>query len=490
MAADEKEKTISGAEQFSEADKARARAWFKKAADCRERREYDYAIECIIMGLDIWPEAVEDGHMPLSSLALQRHQAGGKKPSMIDSLRKSMIGRNAKKCMLNAEELWAKDPSNAGYLDGLLKNANKAGYIHTVKWVTPLVFDSLRKDKKPNKNRFKAFRDALTEAAEKADQNGEPAVSCWLLEQAVNALEYVYTRSPGDEDLRNEQRDLSGRLAIVKGKYQDADSFRESLQDGDKQKLLHDTERMKQADDSYDALVAAARAEYEAHPDVPVKLYALVDVLTRRETHEPENEAIALLMDAFKRSRNYNFKLRADDVRLRQLTRRTRKLTKKAQLTGSEDDQQQLRLAQMEHRQIELDIFRERVEKYPTDLRLKFRLGRALFQAAEYDEAIPVLQAAQGDPRSRFQCQFLMGRAFYEKESYAQAAEVLKEVVDTYELTDDLSRDALYWFGRSREANSQIEEAKAAYGKLLRQDYNYADGDARARLDNLNKTEK
>ena len=36
----------SAAPEISEKDKSRARQWFKKAEDCRDRRDYDYAIQC------------------------------------------------------------------------------------------------------------------------------------------------------------------------------------------------------------------------------------------------------------------------------------------------------------------------------------------------------------------------------------------------------------------------------------------------------------
>jgi tetratricopeptide (TPR) repeat protein len=146
---------------------------------------------------------------------------------------------------------------------------------------------------------------------------------------------------------------------------------------------------------------------------------------------------------------------------------------------------QQARLAAMEQRQVVLDVFRERVEKYPTDLRYKYKLGDALFQTGNYDEAIPVLQIAQQDPRHRVRCQLMLGRAFLDKGSPVQAAEVLRESLDRYELTDDTSKELLYWLGRSLEAAEKVDEAKDAYGKLLRQDYNYRDGDARQRLDAL-----
>lgn len=471
--------------EFSDADKARARQWFKKAADCRERREYDYAIECYITGLNYWPEAVEEGHMPLRSLAVQRQQAGGKKPGLMDGIKRSISGKDPKQNMFNAEHLLSMDPPNGSYAEGLLKNAIKAGYLETAKWVAPLVFDALRKDKKPNKGRFRTFRDALVEAAELADARGESALETWFLDQAVSSLEYAIVRLPADDDLRNEQRDLAGKLTISRGKYQDAGDFRESLRDADKQKLLHDAERVQQGEDTLEALVSAAKREWEANPDSQTKLNAYVDLLLRAERKPQEDEAIALLRAAYDKTRNYSLKLKADDVLLRQLAREARALAAKARETGSADDRQQARLAALEQRQTALEVFRERVAKYPTDLRLKFKLGSILFEAGEYDEAIPMLQAAQGDPRSRDRCELMMGRAFFEKGDPVQAAAVLNEALAHAELADDFSKDLLYWLGRAQEAAGNAAAAKDAYGRLLRQDYNFMDGDARKRLESL-----
>lgn len=480
----ENEKVASAASP-DEKDKSRARQWFKKAEDLRERRDYDYAIECYIKGLEFWPEAVEEGHMPLRSLAIQRQQVGGKKPGLMDSMKMSMTGKDATRAMLNAEHLLALDPYNPGYAEGLLRNANKGGYVATCKWAAGIALDTLKKEKKPNKNRFATFRQIAVEAAGKAAENGDSGSETWLLEQAVASLDYLVARLPPDEGVRNELRDLAGKLTIARGKYQEAGDFRESLQDADKQKLLHDSERVRQSEETYEALLENARREWEASPTVPAKINAYVDVLLRPERDDLEDQAIAVLTKSHEDSRNYSFKLRADDIRLRQLHRRASQLIAKARQSGAADDKQQARLAALEHRQMTVEIYRERVAKYPTDLRLKYRLGAALFESGEYDEAIPVLQGAQQDPRSRSRCQLMLGRAFFEKGSPAQAAEVLREALEKYELTDDHSKELLYWLGRAFEQAGKAAEAKDAFGRLLRQDYNYMNGDARQRLESL-----
>ena len=488
---DEPQAGAGGRPEFSERDKATARQWFAKAQSLRERRDYDYAIECFITGLGFWTEAVEEGHMPLWSVAIQRAQAGGKKPSVMESLKHSMTAKDPKVALLNAEHLLAKDPTNTNYLDGVLKNAHRANLPETLRWIAPKVLDSLRKDKKPNLARFRTFRQVLVEAGDRADQAGDPQFAAWCYGQAVDALDYLVARNPTDMTLKDEQRDLSGKLTIARGKYAEADTFRDSLLDGDKQKLLHDSERAKQAEETLESLIEAERREYEANPTIPGKIYAYVDALLKPERKREEDIAIDVLLKAYDQLGQYSFKQRADDIRLRQLRRQTRRWQERAQQTGSAEDQQQARLAALEERQTEIEIYRERVRQYPTDLRLKYNLGRALFDAREYDEAIPLLQEAAGDPRNRVRARRLIGRAFYETGAHVQAAELLQEALESHEVPDDdLAKEMMYWLGRAHEAAGKPEDAQAAYGKLLRLDYNYADGDVRRRLERLRQTGK
>lgn len=474
------------AAEFSDADKSRARQWFKKAADCRERREYDYAIECYITGLGSWPEAVEEGHMPLRSLAIQRQQAGGKKPGFMDNLKKPVTGKDARQAMLNAEHLFAMDPQNLGLAEALFRNATKSGFLATCKWIAPIVLDMLRREKKIDRKKFSIFRETCVEAAQLAAERGDKTgLETLLLEQAVQSLDFLAARLPGDDVVRNELRDLAGRLTIARGKYEQADSFRESIRDAESQKLLHDAERMRQGSDTLESLIAAARKEWEAAPTVINKLNAYVDALLKADRDAEDQAAIDALMQVSKATKNYSLKSKADDVHLRMLKRAADALLEKARASGAAEDKQQARLAQSELRQETLRIYRERVEQYPTDLRLKYLLGRALFESAEYDEAIPVLQVAQQDPRSRARCQLMLGRSFFEKGSFAQAIAILSDALERAETVDDISKNMLYWLARSAEAAGDVGSARDAYGKLLRQDYNYMDGDARKRLEAL-----
>lgn len=478
----------SAALVFTDVDKAKARRWFSQGKQVTESRNYDYGIECYITGLSFWPEAVEEGHMPLRLLSMQRMLAGGKKPGMTDSFKKPMSGKDAKQAMLNAEELLAKDPKKPEYMEGVVRNAAKAGYFQTVKWIAPTYYDALRTEKKPNAGKLKALREVLEEAGDRSDAQGDTALAVWFYEKAADVQGLVVKLLPNDGPAATDYRNLNGKLTIVRGKYSSAEDFRESLRDADKAKLLHDAERVVQADDAVENLIRAARKEYEASPTTPAKVTALVEHLLRRERKEDENEAIAVLERAAEATKTYNFKMKADDVRLKQLNREYRALLAKAKESGSAEDKQQARLAATELVETEIAVCRDRVKAYPTDLRIRYRLGLALFRAKRYDEAIPVFQEAQMEPKHRVQAMYHMGRCFFEKEIYEQAYEVLGDAAKAYEIEgDDFSKELTYWLGRAFESAGKKEEATSTYGRLLRQDYNYGDGEVRKRLEELKK---
>lgn len=475
--------------EVSEVDKKKALRWFQEAKRVIETRNYDYGIECYISGLGFWPDAVEEGHKPLRALAMQRALTGGKKPGMVESYRKPMTGKDAKQCMLNAAELLAKDPKKSEYMEALLKNANRGGFHETLKWIAPILLDALKAEGKGAAGRLRSMRETLEEAAGRMESRGETASAVWCYEQAVAAQDAVVRLLPNDGAAAGELRNLTGKLTIARGKYGSAETFRESLRDAEHAKLLHDGERVKQADSAVENLIAAARRDLEEAPTSPGKINALVEHLTRRERPAEEREAIRILEKAYAELKNYNFKLKADDIRLRQLNRTYRELRDKARESGSEEDKQQARLAGMELLQTEIDVQRERAAAYPTDMRVRFKLGVALFNAKQYDEAIPAFQEARTDPKSRIQALFYMGRCFFEKGIHDQACAILEDAAKGYEIENDETAKAIAMaLGRAYEAAGRPDDAATTYGRLLRLDYNYADGEVRRRLEALKKS--
>ncbi len=462
----------------SELDKAKAGKWFERAFEFGNRdKKYDSAIEYYVQGLGFWPDAVDSGLKPLHGCAVAWRQSGGKKPGLKDTMKRSLTAKDPKDALLNALWLFGHDHDNLSYIEGVLKNANRLHADDCLMWAANVYRKVLDDEKKPNAKRYLFLKEILEETADRACARLEVTLAIATLEMGVQALTMLSHRVTKEREIDNAIRDLSTKLTIVRGRYQDADSFRESMRDETGAKDLHDQDRLVQADQRVEELIAKAQAEHDANPDDATRLNTLVDILCRREQFAEECRAIGVLVSTFKRTGRYIAKQRADDIRMKQLRRDLRAARDK-------NDPAAIREAQVNQLKFEMAVFKDRLEQYPTDLRVKFEFAQRLFQAKRYDEAIPLLQAARVDPKSRAACMLYLGRCFQKKDMNQQAISTLKQALAERESTDDdTSKELAYYLGRSQEADGLSGEAKQTYGRLLEIDYNYRD--VRDRLEAL-----
>lgn len=458
-------------------DQAKARKWFDRARDLGDKKQFDYAIEYYVNGLEFWPDAVEEACKPLHGCAVARKQTGGKKPGFTDTLKRSLSDKNPKQALVNAFWLFGHDPDNPSYIEGVMKSAARLGADDAAKWAAGIYFRTLESNPKPTGKLYQPLVQALEELGDRAAARGEHALAVETFQMGVEVVNAWRRRVSGDAAADNALKNMSTKLTITKGKYKDGESFRDSIADQQAQKDLHDQQRTVQTEERLEQLIRQARQEFENNRDDPRALNKLIDLLTRQEIEEYETQAISVLVNEFKRSNQYRNKQVADDIRMKQLARAVRQ----AEKTDNETAIKEARIASL---RFDLNVFKDRVERFPTELRYKYEYGQRLFSAGRYDDAIPVLQAARSDPKNRTQCALLLGRCFYKKGYFPQAITILQEESAAYHSPDDDTGKALlYWLARAQEESGNVQAAREGYGKILQLDYNYRD--VRARLDKL-----
>ncbi len=126
---------------------AKAKAFFSKGQKLAQSSNFDYAIEMYIEGLQYAPDALEDGHLPLCEMAMHRKGEGGKKPSMVEKV-KRMGGKTPLEQMLNAEYLFVKDPDHLPYAEAMLKAAIAGNYVKTADWIANVIFQTNNSSRK------------------------------------------------------------------------------------------------------------------------------------------------------------------------------------------------------------------------------------------------------------------------------------------------------------------------------------------------------
>jgi len=225
------------------------------------------------------------------------------------------------------------------------------------------------------------------------------------------------------------------------------------------------------------AEIDKARQEYLGSPNVPGKVNAFVDALLKIPDEAYEGEAIDVLTKAHRDSGAYQYRLRIGDIKIRQMTRRYRKLVQDGDKEGAK---KQIR----DQLAFELEEYKERSINYPTDLKLKFELGRRQYLAGMHDDAIASLQQAQRDPRRHIAAMSYLGQAFEAKGWLREAGETYTRALET-EMSEDRAKELRYNLGSVLEKMGRLASAMEEFSAVAQADYNYKD--VRERLNAVNQ---
>ena len=454
---------------------AKARAFFEKAAKVAETDNFEYAIEMYLQGLRHTPDALMEGHLPLCELALHRQGKNGKKPSMVDKV-KHMGGKTPLDQMLNAEYLFTKAPEHMAYAEAMLKAAVAGDFVKTAGWIANLIFQTVNATPNPSAQTYLLLKESYT--------------SLGQFDKAIAALQRASKLRPSDKDLADEFRNLTAELTMVRGKYDGESDFRESIKDREGQEKLHGQAGLVKTEDYRASAVEDARKKIAVNPDLPANIFELADALSDLEDEQAENDAIALLENAYKARSDFSFAKRAGVLKVKQFKRKIREA--KTAVEANPDDAQAKALLEQLSTQLhdmELEHYRLCVKNYPTDLSVKFEYALRLVADKQYDQAIPLMQQAQRDPRRKIAAMSKVGFCFAEKGWLDDAIDVYTKAINSYEIKEDaVAKELRYNLGNAYEQQGDIDKALDVYRKIAQSDFAYKD--VSQRVDRLRNQKK
>jgi hypothetical protein len=449
---------------------AKAKSFFEGAGKSAEVDNFDYAIDMYIEGLRCAPNALQEGHIPLCELALRRQGKGGKKPSMMERV-KRRGGKMALEQMLNAEYLFAKEPNHLPYAEAMLKAAVAGGYKKTAGWIANFVFQANNAAPKPSVHTYVLLKDSYEALGE--------------LDKAVAASQRACRLKSDDGELADEYQRLSAELTVASGKYDQEGDFRHSIKDRESQEKLQAQESVIKTEDYRFSAVEEAREAMAQDPNLPKNIFNLAEALSDLRNDKAENEAIKLLEDTYKTKRDFSFKQRAGQLRIKHLKRKIKE-AETALATKGGDAQTKSKAAELSAQlnDTELEHYRLCVENYPTDLRAKYEYGVRLVRYKKYDEAIPLFQEAQRDPRHKISAMDKIGFCFFMKGWFTDAIDVFTRAIEAYEIKDDsIAKELRYNLARSYHEQGNTEKALEIYRKIAQLDFAYKD--IRQQIDKL-----
>jgi tetratricopeptide (TPR) repeat protein len=458
-----------------EAGLSKSRAFFERAEEVASTDNFDYAIDLYLEGLRLSPDALEDGHAPLRRLALLRQGKGGKKPSMMEKM-KRVKGKSPLDEMLNAEYLLAKDPDHLPYAEDMLKAAVSGGYLRTAEWLALLIFDANHSSNKPSLATYVMLKDMY--------------VKMQMYTKAVAACQHALELKPNDAALRDELRDLCASMTMEKGKYGKTEDFRDSIRDKDSQEMLQHQDSMIKTVDYKKQAVEQARKKIRDGYATTTNILELANALFAMESSDSETEAMNVLENAYSQSKDFTYLKRMGEFRIKKLKNQIRQVHQQLRSKGDDPTlRQRLQELSQQLDKVEMEHFHECQRNYPTDLRFKYEYGRCLLKAQRYDEAIPLFQESQKDPRLKLASMDKIGVCFLLKGWLEDAVDIFQSALEhCVNKEGAIAKDIRYNLARAYESNGQGDKALDIYRKLAQTDFSYKD--VGQRIDNLRKAGK
>jgi len=435
-----------------------------KGVEALQRDNFEYAIELFMQVLRGAPNCVDVRR------ALRRAQFG--KAGAKSGLFKKMLSgastaplvakgqialrSNPAEALQIAEHILSTDPnSSAGH-----KLAAESAMAMEMPKTAVLSFEVLARTHPGDKDTIIQFGNTLADIGEVA--------------RAERALVELQRQVPNDPEVAHALKNLSARRTLNEGGYEKAEqegsSYRDMLKDKVEAVKLEQENRTVQTEDVAVRLIA----EYEtrlagADAGDANLMRKLADLYTQKKRFGDARKCYERLKDTAAGSDPALDKALAD-LRVRELEDRI------AQLDPAADDYAE-KQAELEaaKQAIQLEECRRRVEKYPTDMALRYDLGLLLFHAGKIGEAIQEFQKAQTHPHKRIPAMSHLAQCFGRRKMYDLGARTLQNALKEKLVFDDEKKDLLYNLGMMLEQMGKKEEAIEQLKQIYEVDIGYRD---------------
>jgi tetratricopeptide (TPR) repeat protein len=460
----------------------KAAVFFDRAKTVQEATNYEYAMTLWLQGLRQEPTSMRGLEGFWSSAVSFMNESGGKPPSR-ETLRE-FGGRSDVEKYLEALLQWGIKQLDALLAVRAAEAAAKLNMPEPVYWIGNRAMHVAAVEKKPRKDLFIKLMEIFGKvgAFDKAVESGGAALKL----------------DPTDGKLSAEVRNLAAQATMNKGGYEQsgqAGGFRANIKDLERQRQLEEGERIVKTEEVVDRLLREAKADYEARPDDLAAVSKYLERLRERGRPEDEKTARELAMRTFESTKQFRFRQIYGELRLKLAARNVNDIYKAKADKNPQDPQAQAeyRQARIKFAEMEIEELKLQVEAYPTNLGLKYQLGRRDFELANYDDAIGLFQESQKDAKHRLDSLYYIGLAFQKKDWIDEAIHSFRQALELHKThNDEMGTSLRYALMTALETKGGIdrdlalaEEADKLASSIAIQQINYRD--IRARREAIKK---
>jgi len=444
---------------------ADARRLHSKAVEAAQRDNTDYAIALYCQVLEKEPGFFE-GRKALR--AEQFKKAGtsgggffkkmmsgaGSSPQIAKA--KMVLGKNPAEAMVIAEQVLSSDPHSSA-AHRIIVDAAKALEMPNT---AVLELETMAK----NSPKDKAL---VIEYAEMVAETGTGAAA------AEKILSDLIRTSGYDQDLLQAQKNLSAHNTMKEGGYGGLEggggSFRDILKNKAESVSLEQENRVQKSEDVTERLINEYESRLRTEPNNLKVQRQLAELYTQKSKFDRALELYARIKQS-DMGGDATLDRAISETTVRQYDHQIAHLD--ATAADHADHVARITAEKLAYQMAECQ---KRVEKYPTDMGIRFEMGVLYFQAGKYTEATVEFQKARGNPHKRIAAMSLLAQCFSKRKMYDMAARQLQEAIKEKPGFDEEKKELVYNLGGVLENMGKKDEAIEQFKIIYEVDSGYRD---------------
>jgi tetratricopeptide (TPR) repeat protein len=441
------------------------RRMFTKATEAAQRENFDYALTLYCQILEREPGFIDCRKaLRHTQTAKAVGTSGGFFKRMISGAgsspqiakAKMALNKNPAEAMAIAEQVLNGDPVNS-FAHRIVVDA---AHVLELPQTAVLSLEAMVKHSPKDKSLLIEYANAVAEAGGDASH----------AEQVLG--DFIRT-APYDPDLQQAQKNLSARQTLTEGGYEALEggegSFRDILRNKEEAVSLEQEQRVHKSEDVTLRLIEEYESRLKTEPNNFKLIRSLAELYTQKNQF-PQALALYERIQQSDLGGDATLDRAIADTTVRQFDFQLAQLNPfdaaSAELTAK---------IQAEKAAFQLADCQKRVEKYPTDLAIRFELGQLYFQAGKIGEAIGEFQKAQANPNKRIAAMSGLAQCFAKRKMNDLAARTLQNAIKEKNVFDDEKKDLVYNLGCVLEAAGKKEEALEQFKQIYEMDIGYRD---------------
>ncbi|MCX8091479.1 MAG: tetratricopeptide repeat protein [Verrucomicrobiae bacterium] len=441
------------------------RVLIAKANDALARENFDYAMDLFCQVLSREPGLFECRRALRTA---QRQKARGSflkralsHASVSPLLAKAQLAlrKDPAAALAAAEEALNQDPDNSVAHRIVVEAARALEMPRTAALSLEILHQHAPRDKKLAIE----FAQALAEAGE--------------VRRGEQVLSELARSAPGDVELAQALKNLTARRTLGEGGYQKVaageGSYRDLLRNEQEAVALEQEQRVQKSEDVAARLIQEYERRLQTEPHNLKLVRSLAELYAEKKHFDRALELYERLR-ASEAGKDPSLERAIAQTIVRRYEHQIEQLN-----PAAADYAEQVARLQAEKLEFQLNECRQRAERYPTDLSIRFELGTLYFQAGRITEAIREFQKAQDNPHKRIAAMSYLAQCFARRKMFDLAAETLQNALKEKLVFDEEKKELLYQLGCALEQLGRKQEAIEQFKIIYKADIGYKDVAAR-----------